>query len=260
VARPEKRSFNRISPITSLSVVMPVYNEAATVASALKEVLSSGRPSIRLEVIVVESNSTDGSREIVQQFEGADCLEVVYEELPQGKGHAVREGFRRATGDVIAIFDADGEYHFDDVWRLIEPIASGEAAFVLGSRHTTGTEMRQFSSKAWLGSAMNVMHVVFTSMLNIAFGTHLRDPFTMWKVFRRELLQEVTFSSNRFDLDWEIVGKFALIGAVPIEISASYESRDYDQGKKVRLIRDPLTWIRVVWKVRREANMFAKRN
>jgi hypothetical protein len=97
---------------------------------------------------------------------------------------------------------------------------------------------------------MNLGHVLFTALFNVTYGTRLRDPFTMFKVFRRDCLSGLTFEANRFDFDWELVGKLVRAGYRPLEIPVNYRSRSFTEGKKVSLLRDPLTWIRACFKFR----------
>ena len=229
---------------------MPVYQEASTVRDAILQVLSSPRADTDLELVIVESASSDGSRDVVKEFATDPRVVLILQDRPYGKGNAVRQGFAATSGDVITIFDADGEYQFADIWELVKPIEDGATSFVLGSRHSRGQPMRNFEEARWMAAVMNFMHWVFASMVNIAFSTRLRDPFTMWKVFRTDLLSAVQLNANRFDLDWELVGRFILAGANPIEVPAHYCSRDYAHGKKVRLLKDPLTWIAVLFKIR----------
>ena len=248
--QPKTDPFAAATPISRLSVVMPVYQEAATIKEAVLQVLSAPRIGTELELIIVESGSTDGSRDIVKEFASDSRVVLLFQDRPYGKGNAVREGLNKASGDAITIFDADGEYQFSDVWKLLGPIEDGTTSFVLGSRHAQGQPMRNFEEARWIALVMNFMHWVFTSMINVAFAVRLRDPFTMWKVFRINLLSAVELRADRFDLDWEIVGRFILAGAQPIEVPARYSSRDYAHGKKVRMLKDPLTWISILLKVR----------
>lgn len=239
-----------------LSVVVPAYNERETVAQVLQMLLAKHIPGIVFEIIVVESNSTDGTRDEVRRFETHPTVTVIYEERPQGKGHAVRTGLARATGDYVLIQDADLEYDINDYDGLLAPLRAGRASFVLGARHgadgTDGTawRMRQFTDQATVGYVMNAGHIFFTALFNVVYGTRLRDPFTMYKVFRRDAIRGLTFEANRFDFDWELVGKLVRAGHRPIEIPVTYRSRSFAQGKKVSFLRDPLTWIRACFKFR----------
>ncbi|HVU35381.1 MAG TPA: glycosyltransferase family 2 protein [Opitutaceae bacterium] len=235
----------------SLSVVVPVYNEAATAKAALDALLAKEIPGWLIQIIIVESNSTDGTRDIVLGYRAHPRVTMILEEKPQGKGHAVRAGFAAATGDVILIQDADLEYDLDDYDVLLAPIAAGRQEFVLGSRHGQGGwAIRKFSEQPVQAFVLNSAHWVFTFLINVSLGMWLRDPFTMYKVFRRECLNGLTFESNRFDFDWELLIKLVRRGHRPIEIPISYTSRSFKEGKKISMFRDPLTWIWALVKYR----------
>lgn len=236
-----------------LSVIMPVFNERATFATVIQQLLAKTIPDTDISVVIVESNSTDGTRDAVRAVEGHERVRVIYEERPRGKGHAVRTGLAHATGDYILIQDADLEYDLDDYDALIEPLVTGRAAFVLGSRHGKDGptwKVRHFADQVAVSWYMNLGHVLFTALFNVTYGTRLRDPFTMFKVFRRDCLYGLSFEANRFDFDWELVGKLVRAGYRPLEIPVNYRSRSFTEGKKVSLLRDPLTWIRACFKFR----------
>jgi glycosyltransferase involved in cell wall biosynthesis len=229
--------------LTTISVVLPVYNEAATVAAILDQVTALDLPGIDVELIVVESNSTDGSRDIVRRYAGRPGVKLILQDAPRGKGAAVREGFEHATGDIVLIQDGDLEYRVDEYPIVLAPLLAGEADFVLGCRWAPGKAMRVFPQARVKSLVMNGAHLVFTAMFNAVYRTHLRDPFTMYKVFRRSCIDGVAFQSNRFDFDWELVAKLVRLGHIPVEVSITYEARGFDHGKKVRFFRDPLTWM-----------------
>jgi SAM-dependent methyltransferase len=236
-----------------LSVVMPVYNEQATFPAVIAQVLGKEIPGVAIDITIVESGSTDGTGEAVRRVEGHPRIAVIWQPRPSGKGHAVREGLARAGGDVILIQDADLEYDVGDYDSLIEPIRSGRAALVLGVRHgPTGTtwKMRHFTDQVLLSRVMNLGHYGFTWLFNTVYGTRLRDPFTMFKVFRRDCLHGLTLESNRFDFDWELLGKLIRAGYAPLEVPVNYTSRSFRDGKKVRFWRDPVTWVRACFKYR----------
>jgi len=202
-------------------------------------------------VIIVESNSTDGSRAVVETFRGRERVRIILQERPRGKGHAVRAGLAEATGDVILIQDADLEYDLNDYEVLLAPIAAGRQAFVLGSRHGQGGwAIRKFSDQPVRALILNTAHWFFTFCINGSLLIWLKDPFTMYKVFRRDCISGLTFESNRFDFDWELLIKLVRRGYKPIEIPISYTSRSFEQGKKITMIRDPLTWIWALLKYR----------
>lgn len=244
VARPE--------PIRRLSIVMPMFNELATAQEAIRRVLKVDIGDVERELIIVESNSTDGTREIVESFRGEPGVTIVLEDRPSGKGHAVRTGLRCVTGDVILIQDGDLEYDVDDYPSLLQPLADGRAAFVLGTRHVKGKPMRDFTEANALSRVLNAAHWIFATMINVLYGTHMTDPFTMYKVFRTECTDGLRFSANRFDFDWELVTKLIRAGFEPLEVPVEYHSRDFQHGKKVRMFRDPLTWMAALVRYRIE--------
>ncbi len=227
-----------------LSVVLPVFNEEDTIEEVVKRVLDVALPhDVRLQLIIVESNSRDRTREIVQTYESDPRVTLVLQDEPRGKGNAVRAGLRHVQGDVILIQDGDLEYSVDDYPVLLERIIAGDADFVLGCRHEPGRPMREFEGARRTSAVLNAAHWTFAGLFNLTYGTNLRDPFTMYKVFRTECIEGLDFVADRFDFDFEIVAKLVRRGYRPIEIPISYNSRGFDKGKKVRPIRDPLTWI-----------------
>lgn len=234
-----------------LSVVVPIFNERATVRESLDAILAKSIPGWTLEIIMVESNSTDGTRDIVLGYQNHPRVKLVLEDKPRGKGHAVRAGFLHATGEVMLIQDADLEYDLGDYDILLAPIASGRQAFVLGSRHGQGGwAIRTFSDQPLQALILNLGHWGFTLLINVSLGIWLHDPFTMYKVFRRDCLEGLRFESNRFDFDWELLIKLVRKGYRPIEIPISYKSRSFKEGKKVSMFRDPITWLWALAKFR----------
>jgi hypothetical protein len=237
----------------TLSVVMPVYNERSTYRIVMEKLLAKRIAGVDIEICVVESNSRDGTRNDVMSYQNHPRVKILLEDKPSGKGHAVRAGLGIARGDMILIQDADLEYDLDDYDKLIAPIRTGEASFVLGSRHPAGQKrwkIRHFDRASHLSYVMNIGHRCFAFFLNMVFDQRLRDPFTMYKVFRRDCIYALRFECNRFDFDHEIVGKLVRNGYSPVEIDVSYRSRSFDEGKKVALFRDPPTWIRACLKHR----------
>jgi glycosyltransferase involved in cell wall biosynthesis len=237
--------------VPKLSVIVPVYNERATVTAALDAITAKAIPGVEIEIIIVESNSSDGTRELVRPYAQPPRVQLILEDRPRGKGHAVRAGFASATGDIILIQDADLEYDLADYESLLAPILAGRQAFVLGSRHGEGGwAIRKFSDQPVRGAVLNLAHWTFTLLLNATLGVWLKDPFTMYKVFRRDCLAGLTFECDRFDFDWELLIKLVRRGYHPIEIPVAYRSRSFAEGKKIRMIRDPLTWLRALVKYR----------
>jgi glycosyltransferase involved in cell wall biosynthesis len=236
---------------TRVSVIVPVYNEISTVRAALEALVAKRIAGYAFEIIVVESNSSDGSRGAVEGFRGREGVSVLLEDRPSGKGHAVRAGLAVATGDIVMIQDADLEYDLGDYERLLAPIASGAVDFVLGSRHTPKAwAIRKFNDQRLHAFVLNLAHWTFTLMINASLGIWLRDPFTMYKVFRRRCIEGLKLECDRFDFDWELLIKLVRRGYRPLEVPVSYSSRSFKQGKKVTLIRDPITWIIALVKYR----------
>lgn len=234
-----------------LSVVLPAFNEAATIEPLMEAVLRKEVPGIDIEVVVVESNSSDGTRELVRKYQEHPRVRLVFEERPRGKGHAVRTGLAHARGDFILIQDADLEYDLEDYDALLEPLLSGRAAFTLGARHGGGAwKMRRFTDQPLLSTLLNLAHWGFTTLLNVCFFQRLKDPFTMYKVFRRDCLYGLKFECNRFDFDWELLIKLLRKHYQPIEMPVNYRSRSFKEGKKVTLFGDPWSWLKICAKLR----------
>ncbi len=253
------RFLVRLKPMPSkpvLSVIVPVYNERTTCGEILEELLAKTIRGVDIEVIVVESNSTDGSRDVVLGYRDHPRVRLILEPQPSGKGHAVRTGLRAATGSVILFQDADLEYDVNDYDALIAPLLRYQNNFVLGSRHTAGKnnwKIRHFSDSPAAAAFFNFGHLLFLTLFNLLYSQRLSDPFTMFKVFRRECLYGLAFECNRFDFDYEIVIKFLRKGYKPLELPVNYQSRSMKEGKKVTVFRDPITWIRALLKFRNSA-------
>jgi glycosyltransferase involved in cell wall biosynthesis len=214
-------------------------------------VLNKEIDNIEIGLTIVESNSTDGTREIVREYEGRDRVNVIWQEQPRGKGNAVRAGLEQVRGNYVLIQDADDEYDIEDYDSLLEPLVAGEASFVLGARHGGGAwKMRQFNDHRLTGHLLNFGHWFFASLINVAYGLQLRDPFTMYKVFRADCLRGLRFECDRFDFDCELLIKLVRKGYRPVEIPVNYRSRSFKEGKKVDVFRDPWTWIRAILRFR----------
>ncbi|HBD10150.1 MAG TPA: glycosyltransferase family 2 protein, partial [Syntrophobacteraceae bacterium] len=202
------------------------------------------------EIIVVESSSKDGTHELAKQYQNHPDVRLIIQERPRGKGNAVRLGLEQASGDIILIQDADLEYDLNDYEALLEELISYRSLFVLGARHGGNWKMRRFASKWSLATLLNLGHVFFTKVINVLYRQRMSDPFTMFKVFRRDCIYDIDFECNRFDFDHELVIKLVRKGYRPVEIPVNYWSRSFKEGKKVRVIRDPLRWLWVDLKFR----------
>ena len=224
-----------------LSIVLPVFNEARYAAQVIDAVLAKAL-KIEREVIIVESNSTDGTREIVQRYEGRPGVKLVFEDRPRGKGHAVRTGLAHVTGTIILIQDADFEYDNEDYDALLEPLLQHKAMFVLGSRSLglDDWKVRKYDDTPIRGLALNFAQVLFAKTYNFLYQQRITDVVTMFKVFRTECLDSFELHSNGFELDIELACKLARAGNDPMEIPVNYVARGFADGKKVRFWRDAI--------------------
>jgi hypothetical protein len=237
-----------------LSIVLPVYEEAATVRRVIEALLQK-RLRIEKELVIVESGSRDKTREIVEEYRNTPGVRLVYEAAPRGKGRAVRSGLAACTGSIVLIQDADLEYDIDDYDALLEPILQRRASFVLGSR-TLGAgdwKVRQFASGALSGLLLNLAQVGFAKTFNLLYQQRTTDVNTMFKVFRRACLDGVELESDGFELDIELVCKLVLAGHAPLEVPVNYVARDFEQGKKIRFWRDAWPSYAALFKYRRRA-------
>lgn len=244
LARPTLR---RAVPL--LSVIIAVYNEKQTFTRLMDQLLEKTIEGVEIEIVVVESNSTDGTREDVCKYAHHPRVRILFEERPLGKGHAVRAGLKLATGDLLLFQDADLEYDLNDYAALIRPILEYRTNFVLGSRHNASEnswKIRRFTDSAILAAYLNLGHVLFLALFNFLYKASLTDPFTMFKVFRRECIYGVKFECDRFDFDNEIVIKLLRKGYTALEVPVNYVSRSYEEGKKVTLFGDALRWLRAL--------------
>jgi hypothetical protein len=227
--------------IRTCSILVPVFNEKDTFPQLMRTLLAKRLDHLGLEreIILIESNSTDGTRDLVAGFADTPGVKIIYQDRPRGKGNAVRAGLGVASGDILLIQDADLEYDVNDYDAVLEPLLAGRAAFVLGSRHGGRFRMRKFPDQRLLGETLNVAHVLLAGLINVLYGQNMKDPFTMFKVFRRDCLYGLQFECNGFDFDHELVIKLVLKGYKPQEIPVNYCARSFSQGKKIRFFRDP---------------------
>jgi glycosyltransferase involved in cell wall biosynthesis len=208
----------------TLSVVIPCYNEIDTVETLLQTVREV---PLRLEIIVVDDGSTDGTRELLDGLEAKGLVDqLVFHERNAGKGAALRTGFARATGDVVVVQDADLEYDPGEFPFLLEPIISGKADAVFGSRFLGGPHRVLLY---W----HSVGNRLLTLLSNMFTDVNLTDMETCYKMVRRELLQALPLSADRFGIEPELTARLAQAGARIYELPISYNGRSYAEGKKI---------------------------
>ena len=208
-----------------LSVIMPVFNEAATVADVIKTVLAQ-RPVRQL--VIVDDASSDGTWEQLQPLAlNEPRVKLIRHELNQGKGAALRTGFALATADIVVVQDADLEYDPAEYHRLLAPILSGKADVVFGSRFLGASAHRVLYYWHSVGNQM------LTTLSNMATDLNLTDMETCYKTFRREIIQKIKIEENRFGFEPEITAKVARSNARIYEVAISYSGRTYMEGKKI---------------------------
>jgi glycosyltransferase involved in cell wall biosynthesis len=210
-----------------LSVVIPVYNEERWIAEVVRRVQAVPIPK---EIVIVEDHSTDNTRDVLKTL-AEDNVRVFYQPHNQGKGAALREGFRQASGDVVVVQDADLEYDPAEYPRLIQPILDGRADVVYGSRFIGDSHRVLYYWHSVANRALTTLSNMFTNL-------NLTDMETCYKVFRREVLQDIKLKSNRFGFEPEITAKIARRRKEPwrvYEIPISYSGRTYEEGKKIGL-------------------------
>lgn len=206
-----------------ISILIPVYNEVKTILEILKRVKATGLAD---EIIVVDDGSTDGTRQILKEILEEE-YKIVYKENNTGKGSAIKEGLKFVTGDIVIIQDADLEYNPNDYSVLIEPIISGKADIVYGSR--------------WLKQGLNKIppnifklgRWFLTVLTNVLYGTRITDEACGYKVFKTEIIKNISLECKRFDFCPEITAKVSRSGYSIYEVPISYTPRRISEGKKL---------------------------
>ena len=215
----EKLPWDRVI----LSVVIPCYNEISTVENLLRRVREV---PLALEVIVVDDGSTDGTRDLLRELDDKLIDQLVFHEKNEGKGSALRTGFGMARGDVVVVQDADLEYDPHELPILLEPILSGKADAVYGSRFLGGPHRVLFFWHSIGNRFLTLLSNMFTDL-------NLTDMETCYKMVRTELLQSLPLSAQRFGIEPELTARLAQAGARIYELPISYNGRSYAEGKKI---------------------------
>ena len=223
-----------------ISIVVPVYNEARTVADVIQRLIAIDLPAPR-EILVINDGSTDGTREVLDKITERPELRIIHAEQNGGKGSAIRIGFSRATGTIVAIQDADLELDPAQLAELTQPILDGRTRVVYGSRFLAGRP-----DAPWLSIFANQ---VLTGVTNVLFGGRLTDMETCYKVMTRDIAQSLNLESNRFDIEPEITAKLLRAGHSILELPIRFEPRSRAQGKKIGW-RDGFRAVQVLFKYR----------
>lgn len=228
----------------TLSVVVPVFNERATLAAVVSRVEAAcAAAGIDAELVVVDDGSTDGTRGVLEElaagWAGNPRRVVLLHERNRGKGAALRTGFARASGAIVLVQDADLEYDPAEYPRLIAPILDGRADVVYGSRFAGGETHRVLYFWHWVANRG------LTLLSNMLTNLNLTDMEVCYKVFRREVLAGLVLKEDRFGFEPEITAKVAALGCRVYEVGVSYSGRTYEEGKKI-------TWrdgVRTLWAI-----------
>jgi glycosyltransferase involved in cell wall biosynthesis len=211
-----------------LSVVVPCYNEEATLQTCIKKVLQLRDRGLSLEIVIVDDASTDNSGEIARQLaESTPEIRIFHHAHNQGKGAALRTGFSQVSGDFVVVQDADLEYNPEEIIELLDPLLDGRADVVYGSRFLGGRPHRVLYFWHYLGNNF------LTFLSNMFTDLNLTDMETCYKVFRREVIQDITIEENRFGFEPEITAKLAQKKLSIYEMGISYNGRTYQEGKKI---------------------------
>jgi glycosyltransferase involved in cell wall biosynthesis len=206
-----------------LSVIVPVFNERATVAEVIRRIRAVELP-VGIEVIVVDDGSSDGTEKVLMAL-GDSTVRVINHTVNRGKGAAIRTGMEAAKGDLVLVQDADLEYDPNDWSKLLEPILRGKAQVVYGSRFTG--ERKNMMPLHWMGNR-------FLSLVtNVLYSSTLSDMETCYKMFDRRVLEGITIESDRFEFEPEITAKVLRRGYRIYEVPISYAGREVDEGKKI---------------------------
>ena len=229
-----------------VSVIIPCFNEFQTISKILDKVLEN--KNYNNEIIIIDDFSTDGSRELIEKISNEKKVDrIILNEKNYGKGYSIRQGIKKATGDIILIQDADLEYDPNDYQKLLEPILKNNADVVYGSRFIGSNEKRVLYFWHTMGNAF------LTFLSNMFTNLNLTDMECCYKVFKSTIIKEIELKENRFGFEPEITAKISKIDVRIYEVGVSYHGRRYSHGKKITW-KDGFSALRCIFKY----NLFSK--
>lgn len=202
---------------------MPVFNEKKTIREIIAKVMAVPIP---IELVIVDDASTDGTRDILKEYEGKPNIQVYYHEKNKGKAGAIKTGIPHTTGDIISIQDGDLETNPNDFVHLTEPIKKGEAQVVYGSRYYGGDEKSLYSAYKFGARFLSVV-------VNVLYNQNITDEATCYKVFRADILKQIPLTYDRFEFCPEVTAKVSKMGYKIKELPMNYYPRSFEEGKKM---------------------------
>ena len=216
--------------MTKLSVIMPVYNEEKTISEVIEKVKSTKINNITKEIIVVDDFSTDNTRNILKKIKDKS-IKILYHKKNMGKGASIITGIKNSSGDIILIQDADLEYSPNEYERLLKPIINNNAKVVYGSRiDSIRNNIKNMYKLHYIGN------ILLTLITNLLYNAKITDMETGYKVFKREVLQNINLKAKRFDFEPEVTAKILKKGYKIYEVPINFLGRKFDEGKKI-------TWV-----------------
>ncbi len=215
-------------PLETLSIVIPVFNEAGTMKEIIERVREVHLPQIASrEIVVVDDDSTDGTRDLLAVYQEQKDFKIIFHDRNRGKGAALRTGIAETTGSIVIIQDADLEYDPQEYPKLLAPILAGRADVVYGSRFAGG------ESKRVLYYWHSVGNKLLTTLSNMFTNVNLTDMETCYKVFRGGMIRSIRIEEDRFGFEPEVTSKVARMGCRIYEVGIGYSGRTYAEGKKI---------------------------
>lgn len=211
--------------MSTVSIIIPVYNEKNTILQLFENVKKAPTCNLKKELIIVDDGSEDGTKEVLKKINQA---KVFFHETNKGKGAAIRTGLQHARGDIILIQDADLEYNPDEYEKLLQPILMGKTEVVYGSRFSYG---KVFNKNMYYSHCLG--NILLTKATNILYSSKLLDMETCYKVFKKDVLEGITLTADRFDIEPELTAKLLKKGIAIHDVPITFQPRGFHEGKKI---------------------------